>query len=117
MKDLNQLPISMDLVEYLEHQRVWSEKTFGPGERTAGLIDHIQKELKEIAEYPGDLYEWVDVMILAFDGARRVGYTSEEIARGLINKQEINERRMWPDCKTCAEGKAIEHIKDKEVLP
>ena len=116
MKDFKSMATSMDLVEYLEHQREWSEKTFGPGERTAGLIDHIQKELKEIAEYPGDLYEWIDVMILAFDGARRVGYTPEEIAWGLINKQETNERRVWPDWKTCAEGKAIEHIKDKEEI-
>lgn len=61
-------------VAHLERQRSWSTGAFGPGRRTAGVIDHIIKELAEIAEHPTDLYEWVDVIILALDGAWRAGH-------------------------------------------
>ncbi len=37
---------------HLERQRRFSERTFGPGSRAAGVIDHIRKELREIEEAP-----------------------------------------------------------------
>lgn len=63
----------MNLTEWLEKQRTWSLKTFGPGRRTLGLVAHIRKELKEIEADPTDPMEWVDVVILALDGAHRTG--------------------------------------------
>jgi len=51
-------------------------------------------------------------VILAFDGAWRQGYSSEDIARALFRKQYKNELRKWPDWRTVPEGQAIEHIKD-----
>ena len=60
---------SFDLMSHLERQQAFSLKTFGPGLRTEGLIDHIQKELIEIAEHPADLFEWVDLILLGLDGA------------------------------------------------
>jgi hypothetical protein len=101
----------MDLVEHLSRQRVWSEQTFGPGARPDGIIDHILNELSEIADKPDDLEEWIDVVILALDGAWRAGYSPEQIVAALVNKQKINESRQWPDWRTLPEGKAIEHIK------
>ena len=35
----------MNLLEHLRRQREWSESTFGPGNRTQGVLDHIRKEL------------------------------------------------------------------------
>ncbi len=58
-----------DLVAHLYRQREFSLRTFGPGPRTAGVIDHIRKELREIEADPLDLEEWIDVVLLAFDGA------------------------------------------------
>lgn len=84
--------------------------TFGPGERKHGIIDHIQKEFAEILESPpGDWSEWVDVIILAFDGAWRDGGEPQEIIDAIIAKQAKNERRVWPDWRTAPPGKAIEH--------
>lgn len=105
----------IDLVAHLQRQRDFSARTFGPGNRTAGVIDHIRKELREIEESPLDLSEWIDVVILAFDGAWRAGYTPEEIAAALVAKQAKNEARTWPDWRTMPSDKAIEH--DRNSAP
>ena len=102
-----------DLIGYIISQREWSEKTFGPGERTVGIVDHIKKELKEIEADPLDLAEWIDVIILALDGAWRAGHSPEEIAQCLSDKQAKNRARKWPDWRTAEEGKAIEHIREQ----
>ncbi len=102
----------MNLIEHLHRQKKFSEKTFGPGPRSAGICDHIRKELAEIEAAPGDLFEWVDVVILALDGAWRDGYSPEEIAAAIAAKQARNENRKWPDWRTAEPGKAIEHIRE-----
>lgn len=89
-----------------------SEATFGPGRRTEGVVDHIRKELIEVLEAPDDLKEWVDVIILAFDGAWRTGAGSQEIIDAIKAKQSKNEARQWPDWRTASPGQAIEHIRD-----
>lgn len=101
------------LVARVHRQRDFSLRTFGPGERTAGLIDHIRKELDEIEKTPEDVTEWIDVVILALDGAWRVGHSPETIAAALKAKQEKNESRQWPDWRTAEPGKAIEHIREE----
>lgn len=100
-----------DLVAHLHRQRAFSERTFGPGERTAGVLDHIRKELLELEQAPGDLTEWIDVVLLAFDGAWRAGHAPEAIAQALEAKQAKNEARTWPDWRTAEPGKAIEHVR------
>jgi len=103
----------MNLIEHLYYQKEFSERTFGPGPRTAGVIDHIRKELKEIEQEPDSLEEWVDVVILALDGCWRSGATPEEIVAMIQTKQAKNERRIWPDWRTADTDKAIEH--DRKV--
>lgn len=105
---------TFDLITHLRRQIKFSEETFGPGPRAEGIIDHIRKELKEIKKEPTDLEEWIDVVLLAFDGAWREGHTSENIAACLEYKQTKNERREWPDWRTAKSGKAIEHIRSKK---
>ena len=89
----------------------FSKATFGPGRRTEGVIDHIRKELIEVEYDPLALEEWIDVAILALDGAWRAGYTPEEISAGLEAKQTKNENRIWPSWENAEPGKAIEHIR------
>lgn len=98
-------------VEHLQNQKYWSEETFGPGDRTEGVIDHIRKELDEILENPQDISEWADLLILAFDGAWRAGFEPAEIIMAVKAKQQLNELRKWPDWRTAEPGKAIEHIR------
>lgn len=82
-----------NILEHLRRQREWSEKTFGPGPRTKGILDHIRKELVEIEADPSDVKEWIDVTILALDGAWRAGHSPEQIWEALKAKSE--ERRAF----------------------
>lgn len=98
-----------DLILHLQRQRDFSERTFGPGKRTKGILNHIRKELKEIEEDPSDILEWVDLIALAFDGLMRQGYTPQQICGGLLTKLMINENRDWPDWRELSEDDPIEH--------
>jgi hypothetical protein len=103
-----------DFRAHLQRQREFSEKTFGPGARTKGVIDHIRKELNEIEHDPSDISEWIDVVILGLDGAWRAGFAPEQIIEALVAKQDKNEARTWPDWRTMSPDKAIEHDRSKE---
>ena len=102
-----------DFEAHLKRQREWSEKTFGPDPRVNGITDHIRKELDEILADPTDLYEWIDVAILALDGAWRAGYSPKEIIAALVAKQQKNLLREWPDWRLSPDS-AIEHVRDGE---
>ena len=104
-----------DLVAHLHRQRAFSERTFGPGARASGVIDHIHKELKEIESNPDDVSEWIDVVLLAFNGAWRAGHSPEQIAKALAAKQSKNESRQWPDWRKAEPGKAIEHVAEGDA--
>lgn len=99
---------------HLARQREFSLNTFGPGARTSGVLDHIGKELDEIRARPQDITEWVDVIILAFDGAWRAGWEPQQILDAIVAKQERNEKRKWPDWRTAAPDKAIEHVREDQ---
>lgn len=84
-----------NLIEFLTIQADWSARTFGPGKRTIGLCNHIRSELDEIEQTPGDLEEWIDVIILALDATWRLGATPEEVVDTLMAKQQKNLKRSW----------------------
>lgn len=117
-----------DLRQHLLRQMAFSHATFGPGTRTEGVIDHIRKELDEVAASGGSAREWVDVVILGLDGLTRelaFGATSyggieadgrrnpQDVAKMachlVLEKQDRNEGRNWPDWRTASADKAIEH--------
>lgn len=106
-----------DLKTHLRRQRTWSADTFGPGARAKGVVDHIRKELNEIEGDPQDITEWIDVVILALDGAWRSGATEDQIIAALAAKQAINEQRDWPDWRTADPNKAIEHTRSADGSP
>lgn len=132
---------------HLVRQRAWSYKAFGPSARTFGILDHIRRELAEVAAahqefereraifrvqwdsrarpdllhkimgrvvtaHAAELGEWVDVIILALDGALRSGADPQEILDAVLAKQAANEARPWPDWRTMSEEEAIEHVRD-----
>lgn len=99
----------MNLREYLQRHKNWSLSTFGSGRRTEGLCKHITKELHEIRKEPNDLMEWIDVIILAFDGAWRAGYTPTQIINALVQKQAINFQRQW---NHASDSEPTEHVRE-----
>ena len=112
-------PEQFDFIAHLRRQAEFSERTFGPGDRTAGVCDHIRKELREVeddaAAGVSTLAEWVDVVILALDGAWRSGASPEQIVAAIVAKQTKNEGRKWPDWRTADPGKAIEHDRSADA--
>lgn len=101
------------LLDYLYTQRRWSRITFGRGLKTQSICNHIRKELDEIVAKPLDLEEWIDVAILALDGAWRTGATPEEIIAALERKQWINQQRRWVIPED--EDAPIEHDRTGEI--
>lgn len=116
--------MSFNFIEHIRRQMSFSKQTFGPGERTEGVSDHIKKELREILDDPDDgkrSAEWIDVTLLALDGTWRAleaegmnpDLIPNYICAAIKMKQEANERRDWPDWRTADPNKAIEHIRDR----
>ena len=98
-------------VDTLHDQKEWSTNTFGPGPRTKGIVNHIKKELDEIEAEPYDLEEWVDVIILAIDGAWRTGASANQILQAYNTKIVKNIERQWPDWRNYTQDQEIEHIR------
>jgi hypothetical protein len=109
-------PSGFDLIAHLTRQRAFSERTFGPGPRAMGVLAHIRKELREIEDDPTNLVEWIDVILLAFDGAWRAGHSPAAIAEVLDAKQTKNEARDWPDWRTLPADVPIEHRCDADPI-
>ncbi len=101
---------TFDLARFLEAQKSWSEKTFGPGDRTFGICEHIREELNEVESSGGALIEWIDVVILALDGAWRSGHAPADIIEGLAFKFAANRKRRWPDWRKFTNGEPIKHL-------
>lgn len=111
-------PYSFDLVKHLYVQMNWSRRTFGPGARVDGVCDHIRKELLEVqadaAAGSDTLREWIDVILLALDGAWRCGAGPRTICEAIADKLNTNQARTWPDWRTADPTKAIEHDRSGE---
>ena len=85
------------LGNYIRAQRIWSLETFGKGLRTKIILDHIKSEIKEVEAEPKKLEEWVDIIMLAVDGAWRAGHKPDDIVSGLVEKFLENQRRDWDE--------------------
>lgn len=130
-----------DAIAHLTRQAAYSRATFGPGPRTAGVSDHVRKELVEIAEvyekndgnpdqqpdtavHTQAALEWTDVAILGLDGLLRAisaahpKWPFDQVAatawQFILDKQGRNELRTWPDWRTADPSKAIEHDRSGE---
>lgn len=72
---------NITLSALVEEQRYFSKTTFGSGQMTARILDHITSEIEEVRQAPHDLSEWADIVLLALDGAWRTGVVSDAISR------------------------------------
>lgn len=85
-----------NLTTYLTAHTTWSARTFGKDRHPISIVKHLRKECDELEATPQDLVEWIDILILAFDGAFIAGFTPDQITFALQHKQSINFGRKWP---------------------
>lgn len=105
--------------DYLARHLEWGHATFGSpadGRGPLGPLDHLKKEVKELADAPHDLEEWTDAIILSIDGFLRAGGKITQVLPSLLGKQNKNAARDWPDWTTADPTKAIEHVRTPEEL-
>lgn len=104
------------LAMFFDARARWSERTFGPGNRYLGVVEHIRRELREIEASPADLEEWIDVVLLAMDGAwRSTNANGADFVHALAAKAEKNRRRTWPAPGTVDPAGVTEHV--RETVP
>jgi len=101
------------LADFIQRKKEHSLNAFGPNLTPTAIIKHIRKEIDEVEKDPNDLEEWMDVALLAIDGAWRVGYSPMLIATMLIYKFEKIKRRNYPDHSTLDPDTPIEHIRSE----
>jgi len=63
-----------DHFDFLARQCAWGRMAFGPGERRAGVLAHIEEEINEVESaktHDDRAGEWADIVLLAQDGLLR----------------------------------------------
>lgn len=104
-----------DLEIFLERQKDITQRAFGPGSRMNAILDHMLKEMGEVRDSGGETLEWIDLVILALDGAvRSCDGDIELVLNSLEYKLMVIHRRKYPDWRTANPDKAIEHIRGIE---
>jgi hypothetical protein len=92
----------------------WSQATFGPDKERGpvGPLEHLAKEVKEALDCPSDMMEYVDLLFLTFDAARRAGFTYDQLLEWTWKKMEINKLRKWPKPTS---DEPVEHIREEDL--
>lgn len=82
-----------NFLDYLIRHKEWGFHTFGSpddGRNSLGPLDHIKKEIVEIEKDRDDIMEWIDLIILSFDG--------------LLRTQAPNDKQSMVNVMTAAVG-------------
>lgn len=113
----------MDLVTHLTRQAAASRLTFGPGARTNGVLDHIEKEAKEVRhardknDIDGMAEEWVDIAILGLDGLlRAVRQRMERDANRIALERDPAYGRAKPIPHEVVAAEAVRMIVEKQGI-
>lgn len=94
----------LGVAAFLVNQSAWSRQTFGPGARTAGVVQHIRKELREVRDTPSDPTEWADIAILALDGVWR---TSGDTYPALADHHRSTEDNVLTNLLHSDNGRSV----------
>lgn len=104
---------TFNFAEYLHRQWKFSQEISGPGERTKIVSDYIRAALSELqcmASETERQRKWIDVVMLALDGALRADLSPEEIVFEMVFAQKSKEQRI-SDAGFADPNKAIEHVR------
>lgn len=92
----------------------------------AAVLDHVRKEVEEIAHDPINPTQWADLAILALDGLQRANWLTNNVALSekpptaakdvLIGKMHVNFQRDWPALSEQDPNRAVEHVRSEAEL-
>lgn len=92
----------------------------------AAVLDHVRKEVEEIAREPSNPTEWADLAILALDGLQRANWLANNAELSehpptaakdvLIGKMRANFQRDWPALSEQDPTRAVEHVRSDAEL-
>lgn len=103
---------SNSIERFFQAKTAWSAETFGTDYPTEAIARHIELELVEIRENPSDLLEWIDVVMLGFEGYWRNGGASVNLTPDLWRKLEICKQRSYP---APVGDEPAEHVREGEA--
>lgn len=89
---------NFSLHDYLRAHNAWSARTFGTDRKPMSIIKHLRKELEELQQKPDDILEYVDIIILAADGAFLCQYTPNQVVEALMNTLGEKPDDGEPNC-------------------
>jgi hypothetical protein len=105
----------VDLAAFFDAKAAWARGTFGDHLTPSAILGHLRKELDEIERDPADLVEWVDLVLLAIDGAHRfAGADGRAFVAALLAKHAANTRREWPPIGSIDPTRPVEHVRGDE---
>ena len=94
--------LALLLSEFIEMKRAHSEVAYDD-EHFTDILEHAEHEIQEIRETPDNIEEWVDLALLAMDGAWRCArwkdnphshHSGETVAKVFLNKLHILMERF-----------------------
>jgi hypothetical protein len=89
-------PVTDTIRDEFRKQFQWSRATFGEGYRMVAILQHIRDELAEVKAKPDDPVEWIDVALLALDGAWRCrNLDADSVMALMVEKMRKNRTRKW----------------------
>jgi len=95
--------------DLVNRQRAWSTAQFGETVPIDRILNHITEEVAEVKAEPGTLHNWIDIVLLAFDGAWRAGHSPKEVVQAIQDVQVRNIMREWLDTKDLLPGQPNSH--------
>lgn len=93
----------------LEQQFQADRQAFGEEADPLGVLPTIRFNLELVDQDPDNLVAWLSIVCLAFEGGRLTGATADELLATLADKFARNQSRVWPDWRTFAPDRPIEH--------
>ena len=73
----------------------WSTQTFGHRTNPSGPINHLKKEVEELAQKPLDPTEYADCLLLLLDAWRIAGGSADQLVVNAFDKLAVNKQRDW----------------------
>lgn len=97
------------LIGLIDMHAQWAAATF-PRQEAAGCLEHLEKEVAELADSPDDPEEVADVIFMALSFGRSRGMSPIDIMNGIYGKFDTLQHRKWPSPDEQDPGHAVRHI-------